>query len=240
MAGGTEGRQWGLGMSLRPPRALTHVLLSLQLLVSRRPGVFLVADLLVLSTSLVAVMFAGGEPRAIWTSLIVMPLLLLGCPILSDVVAAERRSGSLDLALASPGAATLFERRILSGLALLVAQTWLIVLLTWIAAERLFALVPVLAQGLLLCLLMGSATLFWAVRLRTPAAVMLATMATFVVLGKWALTPPIAEVLLPGSFFLPWRESLAWLATSAVLLGASAILYLHARRRLSRPEILLR
>ena len=227
-------------MSLRPPRALAHVLLSLQLLVSRRPGVFLTADILVLLTAFVSVMLGGGAPREIWTSLVVLPILLLGSPILSDVVAVERRSGSLDLALASPGGATIFERRILSGLALMLGQSWLIILLAWMANERLFALVPALTQGLLLCLLLGSATLFWAVRLRTPGAVMLGTVGTFVVLGKWALKPPMPEVLLPGSFFLPWRESLAWLAASAVLLGASAVLYLHARRRLDRPELLLR
>ncbi|HNJ78742.1 MAG TPA: hypothetical protein PKX56_05255, partial [Marmoricola sp.] len=44
---------------------------------------------------------------------------LIGAPVLSDVVDLERRAGSLDLALSSPGADLYFERRLLAFLSLL-------------------------------------------------------------------------------------------------------------------------
>lgn len=222
------------------PGPVLRARFALALLMARRPGVFAVANVLLLFVTLVLAMAAGGEARSAWHMLVVAPLLLLGGAILSDVVAVERRSGSLDLALSSPGARHLFERRLGAGLAVLLGQSWLVILVMWFSWSRGFALVPALGQALVLVGLLGAATLFWAVRLRTPGAVMLASVGTIALLGKWSLVPPMPELAVHGILLPPLAETLDWARGCAVLAAAGVLLYLHARRRLDRPELLLR
>ena len=227
-----------LGAGIRPPRALERQALALHLLVSRRPGVFAVADVLLVVGGFLNVVTGDGTGRDLWTGLIMFTTLVLGIPVMSDVIALERRSGSLDLALSSPGAATVFERRLAPALVLMVGQSWLLLVAAWLGGGRQFAIVPPLVQCVLIALLLGATTLFWAVRVKTAGAVALATAATVLMLSKWTLRPPISEELLPGIFLPPWKELRDWSVAAIVILGAAVVLYLHARRRLARPELM--
>ena len=211
--------------------------LAIELLLGRRPGLYLAADGLILFGALVAVLVGGGRGPDVYNGLVLLPTLLLGLPALSDVVALERRAGSLDLALSSP-APWYFERRVAAAGAFLVAQAWVLLTANWLAGGMPFPLVPPLVQSLLFVVTLGSIALFWAVRVRTPGAVAFATLVTLVALGRWTSSSPFAEE--PRGRLLPPLEDALPLAVPCVVLGlTSTVAWLHARRRLDRPETML-
>ena len=117
-----------------------------------------------------------------------------------------------------------------------------IVLADWLI-EGWFPVLAVLGQVLVTAAFLGTASLFWAVRLRTAGGVWLASTATALALAPWLFFTPIPDRLfalgqydrmLPyGAFGLDWAASVA-------VLGASAVLFFfYARRRLRRPETLI-
>lgn len=226
----------------RARRLLRTVRLSLELLLGRRLLLFAGVDLLVVGGAFMAMLLGDGDaPEAVWAGVVLPPFLLLGLPALSGLVDLERRAGCLDLALTAPAAEGYFLRRVGSVCAVLCAQGWLLMGLDWLYERGSFPLLSVLVQVLLLCLFLGAAALFWAVRLKSGGAVWLASMGTVVALGRWFFFSPIPDrvhgvfnPLLPGL-----EESLPWLASAAVLGAATLILFLYARRRLRRPETMI-
>lgn len=204
--------------------------LSLDLLLQRSLGLCLAVDVLILSGVLVQTL-ASNDPEGFYYAAVI-PLFLLGVPILSDTVALERRAGSLDLALSAPGAARYFERRVATFCAVMALQGTLVLLVARLAVAR-YLLAPALLQLLLTAAVIGAVVLFWAVRLRGPGAVAFASLLTLLALQRWLLANPVRRV--------GWTVDAAadWLGANAVLAGAAAMLYLYARRRLSRPETLL-
>lgn len=204
--------------------------LSLELLLERRAGIYLTVDGLILFGVLVGVL-VGGEPEQFYMAAL-LPCLIVGVPILSDAIALERRAGSLDLALSSPGASYYFERRVLVLCVVMAVQGCLVLLLIRFAIAPFFVL-PVLVQTLVSSSVVGAAVLFWAVRLRGPGAVGSATLMTLGACGPWLLANPIHRG------WMTVDECIDWLKTNLVLGLAAVVLYLYARRRLTRPERLL-
>jgi hypothetical protein len=208
--------------------------LSLELLLERRLITAAVVDVLVLLNALVQALVSNMSAGTTYAAVVIVPCIVLGIPILSNAVALERRAGSLDLLLASQTAHAVFVRRFLSFGALLAAQGWALLIVARLLPGPSFALLPLLAQSLSLCLLVCAIVFFWALRLRDSGPVMFASLVTFLLLGRWTLAIPVADSnTLPAEFLLDWLE------TNAVLLGAALVFYLYARRRLTRPERLV-
>src|SRR5258706_16024081 len=144
--------------------ALVRLRHSITLLTERRILLFIALDALFLYAGLMIGLYGqNGSAADLWLPLIVFPAFVVCVPMLSDTVAVERRSGTLDLALTSPAAAFYFERRGLSVCALLVAQGWLamIVARLWVGK---FAPSGPLPHGIVIAPFLRAATLHWALR----------------------------------------------------------------------------
>lgn len=223
---------------MNAPPALLRIRHSVALLTERRVLLFVCLDALFLFAGvLIGLNSAQGSSPDMWVPLAVLPLLIVGVPMLADSVAVERRSGTLDLALTSPGARFYFERRVLSVCALLVAQAWLAMLLTRLAMNR-FPLSGPLLQSVVVSLFIGAVTLNWAVRLRTAGAVMFATYLTAIVFFPWLFSNPIHP---PESMNGPMTalDLWHWTQNNLVLLSSAGVFYAYARQRLMRPELII-
>ncbi|MEM7354129.1 MAG: hypothetical protein AAF657_25220, partial [Acidobacteriota bacterium] len=105
---------------------------ALDLLLERRWLLYIIGDVFLLFNCM---MFAIGAMSGkdwlakLYPFLIVTPNLLLGLPALASVIAVERRSGSLDLALAVPSTERYFVRRVLPVCGLMLVQNWILLLL---------------------------------------------------------------------------------------------------------------
>ena len=223
---------------MNTPPALLRIRHSVALLTERRALLFVCLDALFLFAGvLIGLNSAQGSSPDMWVPLAVLPVLIVGVPMLADSVAVERRSGTLDLALTSPGARFYFERRVLSVSALLVAQAWLAMLLTRLAMNR-FPLSGPLLQSVVVSLFIGAVTLNWAVRLRTAGAVMFATYLTAIVFAPWLFSNPIHP---PESMNGPMTalDLWHWTQNNLVLLSSAGVFYAYARQRLMRPELII-
>ena len=103
--------------------AAARMLMSLVLLTERRAALFGCVDAFSLLAGLNATFLGGsGSGRDFWLPSFLLPVLLLGVPLMADAVAVERRSGTLDLALTSPGSRFYFERRVGAVVLLMIAR----------------------------------------------------------------------------------------------------------------------
>lgn len=216
--------------------AWTRVRHSVTLLTERRVVLFVVLDGFFLFQGLMIGLYGGrtGGSRDLWFPLFLLPTLAVGVPMLADAVAVERRSGTLDLALTSPGARFYFERRVLSVCALLVAQGALMLLLTRLLMNR-FPFSGPIIQAAAISLFLGAVTLNWAVRLRTAGAVMFATYITALAFYPWLTSNPIHP---PETMNGPMTvaDIWHWSQDNLVFLSSAAVFYAYARQRLMRPE----
>lgn len=231
-------------MNRLPPflRFARRTRLALELLLGRRLLLFVAVDLLVVGAAVLAMLLGeGDEPAAVWSGVVLPPFLLLGLPALAATVDMERRAGCLDLALAAPASEKYFVRRTAAVCTVLWAQGSLLMLVDWLHESAGFPLLSVVVQAAVVSLFLGAASLFWAVRLKTSGAVWLASMATLLVLGRWFFFNPVPDLLFgKHGALLPWGEdAIAWLGSLGVLIPATAILFLYARRRLRRPETMI-
>jgi hypothetical protein len=245
---GTLRAPLSLPPGLRQPaarlrRLLRTTRLSLELLLGRRLLLFAAVDFLAVMAALLSMLLgAGDEPAAVWSGVVLPPFLLLGLPALSGLVEVERRAGCLDLALTAPNAEAYFLRRVASVCGVLCAQGWLLMGIDWLHEGGAgFPLLTVFVQVAILSLFLGAAALFWAVRLKSGGAVWLAAMGTVLAFSRWFFLSPIPDRhhgvfngWLPGP-----EESLSWSGGALVLGAATSILFLYARRRLRRPEMLV-
>lgn len=214
---------------------LLRVRHSVALLTERRAVLYVLLDCMFLFAGFMAGLESSTtNGSAMWLPFFVMPALVVGVPMLADTVAVERRSGTLDLALTSPGARFYFERRVLSICTLIVAQGWIAMLLTRIFMDR-FPLAGPFAQAVSVALFIGAATLNWAVRLRTAGAVMFATYLTALAFSPWLFSNPVHT---PESMNGPMTamQMFEWLQNNLVLITTAAVFYAYARQRLMRPE----
>jgi hypothetical protein len=208
--------------------------LSVALLMERRVGLFATLDGLFLFGGVMMAFTGNGYASAYYLALFLFPLLFLGVPMMADCVAVERRSGTLDLALSSPGADWYFERRMASAASLIVAQGWIAILVARTASEE-FAWGWALAQMVVVTAFLATAVLNWSVRLKTAGGVAFATYATIGGFAPWFFSNPVRP---PNEFGRPMDagDILTWSKNNLVLLGAAVIFYLYAMERLNRPE----
>lgn len=213
--------------------------LSLRLLTDRRAALFISIDALFLFAGLMIGLSGNGTATEFWGPLFLMPLLVVGVPMLADSVAVERRSGTLDLALTSPGARFYFERRVAAVAGIMVLQGWMaigIVRLTMRSEP--FPLSGPFVQAISVAIFIGAVILNWSVRIRTPGAVMFATWATAAAFGPWLFSNPIhPPTTMNGPMTV--RDMIGWVQNNLVLLAAAGTFYLYARQRLARAEALI-
>lgn len=211
---------------------------SFELLLERRLWLFLMADVFIIMISLFDILVGGGEPWAYYRQAVIIPFLLIGLPALSSLLSLERQAGSLDLALAVPSTERYFVRRILPVCLCLVVQGWSILIL---ALEDSGDLLRALIQSLAVALLLGVLALFWAVRLRSSGAVLVASLATTLLLSKWIFYNPMIDKSggPPERLLGVAVPVLDWMWNILVLILATWILFQYARERLRRPETLI-
>ncbi len=210
------------------------------LLLERRFWLYLAGDAYFLFAGLLTAIDSMGREELLdqlYPRIVVAPMLVLGLPAMSGVVALERRAGSLDLALAVPSTESYFRRRIAPICTFLTLQGWIVLALAAGGWDLLRGFYQTAATAAML----GALVLFWAVRLKTSGAVLAASAVTVGLLTPWIFYSPalpLSEGL--GQEFLGIRlELLAWGWKAAVETLAAVILFLYARRRLRRPESML-
>jgi hypothetical protein len=220
------------------PLAL-RIRLSLRLLTERRAALFISIDCLFLFAGVMMGLGGTGSVKEFWAPLFLMPLLVVGVPMLADTVAVERRSGTLDLALTSPGARFYFERRVGAVVAAAVLQGWLAMLLARaLSRSEPFPLSGPLIQTVSAALFIGAVTFNWAVRVRGAGAVIFATYATAAAFAPWLFANPIHP---PTTMNGPMTagDIITWTQNNLVLLAAAATFYLYTRQRLANQEAMI-
>ncbi len=212
-----------------------RILLTLHLLLDRRAVTFVVVDALMLILATTAALLGEGTAGGMYVGVILVPFIAIAIPILADTVSLERRAGSIDLALSSPGGSHYFTRRIGAFCGLMFLQGIVALLFSRFMVEE-FPLVPAVIQLVITCALIGATTLYWSLRLRTAGGVLFASVLTVGALGKWVFSIPVYprwNQVSPIEVLIPWARQ------NVVLLIATGLLYLYARRRLTRPEEIL-
>ena len=181
----------------------------------------------------------SGTVRDFWLPLFLMPLLVVGVPMLADTMAVERRSGTLDLALTSPGARYYFERRVGAVITVAILQGWMAMALVRVTMRsEPFPLSGPFAQTVSVALFIGAVVLNWAVRVRTAGAVIFATYATALAFTPWLFSNPMhPPTTMDGPMTV--GDMIAWSQNNLVLLAAAVTFYLYARQRLARPEAII-
>jgi ABC-type Na+ efflux pump permease subunit len=210
---------------------------SLALLTERRTGVYVVIDATVLFVAVVTGFSGSGTAHEFYPVLFFLPAFAIALPMMADCVAVERRAGTLDLVLTSPGSAHYFERHILSVALLLIAQGWLTLAIPWLLVERFPVSGPAI-QIVVVTLFLSAAALNWAVRMRSAGGAVVLTCLTCIVFAPWFFSNPIRPIDVqhgPMSF----ADYLEFLRRNLILAAAAAVLYAYARRRLARPETLI-
>lgn len=216
---------------------LTRVRHSVALLTERRGLLFIVLDALFIFAGVMMALMGSGSSMAFYFPLFLLPAGVVAVPIIADAVAVERRSGTLDLALTSPGARFYFERRIGAIIVLLVLQGWMGMFLAR-ATHEYFPLSGPMVQIVVVSLFIGAVVLHWAVRLKTAGAVMFATYATALCFLPWLTSNPIhPPTILDGP--MDAGDLIDWTQQNLVLGAAAAIFYFYALQRLSKPEAII-
>ena len=225
---------------------------AFELLLERRIWLFAIADFIVILQGLLTALLGTGRLEQIYTSMVLVPIVLLGVPVLSSSIALERRAGSLDLALASASTERYFLRRTLPVCLFLVVQAWSLLAVAYgVVHEHLIfdylrhkghLVVPVVLHCALVGIMTGAVTLFWASRISSAGGTMVASFATMAILGKWVFLSPFVEGFGPsGTWILgvlpPILLHLVW--NLGVLALTTVLFYLYARERLRRPELML-
>jgi hypothetical protein len=216
-----------------------RIRLSLRLLTERRAALFITIDALFLFSGIFIALAGTGSVTEFWLPMFLMPLLVVGVPMLSDTVAVERRSGTLDLALTSPGARFYFERRVGAVVVAAILQGWFAMILARLMMRtEPFPLSGPLMQTISVALFIGAVTLNWAVRVRGAGAVIFATYATAAAFSPWLVSNPIhPPTTMNGPMTI--GDLVAWSQNNLVLLAAAAIFYLYARQRLAHQEAII-
>jgi hypothetical protein len=216
-----------------------RVRLSLRLLTERRAALFISIDALFLFAGLTIGLNGSGTVRDFWLPLFLMPLLVIGVPMLAETVAVERRSGTLDLALTSPGARFYFERRVGAVIVVAILQGSIaIALVRLLMRSEPFPLSGPFVQVVSSALFIGAVVLNWAVRVRTAGAVIFATYTTALAFSPWLFSNPMhPPTTMNGPMTI--GDLIAFSQNNLVLLAGAAVFFLYARQRLARPEAII-
>jgi hypothetical protein len=216
---------------------LRRTRLSLSLVAERRVLLLVIVDCVFLFIGLMLAFGGTGRASEFYRALFLFPSMILGIPMLSECVALERRSGTLDLALTSPGARFYFERRMLAVVVLMIAQGFAGIIAARLAVEP-FPILPALVQVVIVSIFIAAIALNWAVRLSTSGAVIFATAATCLIFMPWLIRNPI---IAPAATGHPLNaDDLAEvIKANLVFVGATTIFYLYALQRLMKPEAII-
>lgn len=210
---------------------------SISLLTERRLPMYAALDGLFLFLGITLAFGGASDAKGFYPSNVLLPLLLIVVPMTAEAVAVERRSGTLDLALTSPAARFYFERRIGAVAALMIVQSWLIVIVPWLIVEK-FPLSAPFVQIPIVVLFVCAVVLNWAVRLKTAGAVSFATYITVAAFGPWVFSNPIRP-LGPSTGRMTLPDYIDFAQQNLVLAAGALIFYLYARQRLARPEAII-
>lgn len=214
--------------------------LGLQVQAGGRTTLLAVVDGFLLIQGVFAALLWGGRAADFYRLTALVPVVLLGPLVLSDLIAVEKRSGSLDLTLTLGSRDVTFLMRTSSIAALMWMQAGLVMAAVWLIGS-----VPVRLFGSLLQLaavsgLIAATALFWSLHLRGAGATWLATVATLAALGKWTFSNPTSS-LTGGPVSSTWLGPVGGvLGTAAVEVGITLLLVAYATRRLHRAEAILR
>ena len=218
---------------------MVRVRLSLRLLTERRAALFISIDALFLFAGLMIGLGGSGTVTDFWLPLFLMPMLVVGVPMLAETMVVERRSGTLDLALTSPGARFYFERRVGAVITVAILQGWMAMVLVRVTMRsEPFPLSGPFVQTVSVALFIGAVVLNWAVRVRTAGAVIFATYATMLAFAPWLFSNPMhPPTTMDGPMTV--GDMIAWCQNNLVLLAAAVTFYLYARQRLGHPEAII-
>ncbi|MCM2315864.1 MAG: hypothetical protein NDJ92_12025 [Thermoanaerobaculia bacterium] len=205
--------------------------MSVNLMLERRAWKFVIIDALVVLQA--AIVAFAGEGEEFFGPSVLLPLVILGVPIMADAIALERRAGTLDLALSSPGSRIYFERRVFGFCAAMLVQAILIVVTFRFVLK--FHLLPPLVASVASCAFLGALVLFWSTRLTSTGGVTFATYLSCFGISPWLFANPVYrwdDISGP----ITALEAFAFARQTAVIALTTVVLYLYAARRLSRPE----
>jgi hypothetical protein len=213
--------------------------MSLALLTERRAALFASIDAFFLLAGVNATFLGGsGSGRDFWIPSFLLPILVLGVPLMADAVAVERRSGTLDLALTSPGVRFYFERRVGAVAVLMVAQGWFVILLARVITQP-FPLSSALIQVVIVVAFLTAATLNWTLRLKSAVGVVFATYGTCLAFLPWLFSIPIYPPTQMPEGRMTLGDFIDYAQQNLVLAVAAAVFYLYAQQRLARPESII-
>jgi ABC-type multidrug transport system ATPase subunit len=214
--------------------AVRFARLSAELLVGRKAAVLLVGDGLLCFLFLILIL-TGGEPSDLHFITLV-PLLVVGIPVMADAVGVERRSGTLDLALCAPAGPLYFFVRVSTVCVLFGLQGTVLLLSASMGIQR-FHVFPAIAQCWLAAAVSGAVALAWATVLTRTGPALLASLLTVAAIGKWFLFSPVFGDAVPafGRDGWLWR----WLPSLTILTLVAVAAIWIAWRRLHQPELLV-
>lgn len=219
--------------------AVTRARVSLALLTERRVAMYLTVDGFFLFAGLLLSFSGNGSVRDYWLPMFLLPSIFLAVPIMADAVAVERRSGTLDLALTSPGARLYFERRVAAVAVLMIAQGWLVLFLARLLNSAYFPLSGPLVQVVVVTIFITAVTLNWTLRLKSAGAVIFTTFGTLLAFAPWVFSNPIHPPAEMPNGTMKLEDIVDYLQQNLVLGCAAIVLYLYALQRLSRPESII-
>src|SRR5213075_1536665 len=170
--------------------AIRRVRIALVLLTERRALLYVLIDTALILAAVGEGFTANGKADEFYIVLYILPLFLLAVPMMSEAVAMERRAGTLDLALTSPGATFHFERRIAAIALLATLQGWITLAIPWLLVEH-FPLTGPMLQMAIVATFTAAVALNWAVRLRSAGAAAFMTYVTCFAFKPWFFSNPI-------------------------------------------------
>jgi ABC-2 type transport system ATP-binding protein len=218
----------------RATAAALRTTLALTMLFGRGVVLWLVADGL-LCFLFIILTLTGEAPDGLF-GLVLCPMYAIGVPILSTVVAAERRDGTLILALVSPAPVAYFFLRA-AAIGTFFALQGSILLGFASRGIHSFHLLPAVAYTWVLSGATVSIVVGWAVTLRSPIAVSVASALTVALLAPLTFFDPIFRsewnAWDAGGWCVPWLSRMGALAA----VGAATVIIVV--RRLRMPERLL-
>ncbi len=213
---------------------MNRISTSFALLTEHRAGIYIFVDASILFAAVVTGFSGGGAAPSFYPVLFFLPAFAIALPMMADCVAVERRAGTIDLVLTSPGSAYYFERHVLSVALPLIAQGWLTLAIPWLLVER-FPLSGPAIQIVVVSVFLSAAALNWAVRVRSAGGALVLTCLTCVVFAPWFFSNPIRPLDAQHGPML-FADYLDFIRRNLILAAAAAVLYAYARRRLANPE----
>ncbi len=225
----------------RIPAVLARIRVDLEVQLSGRASLVLLADVGLVLWSVFAVMTGGAFPQLVYRLSALLPVVLLLPAAASSSLALEREAGNLELVLALPSPLQLFSERIGWLVLGVVAQGAALMFASWWIAGRRFPLLPALLHLVAAAVCAGATTLAWAATIPSPPVVFVASLLSLLALNHWLLYVPIPDSAehLPRALLPDLESTLDVLGVSGFLLVLTVLLLAHVRRRLKEPMGLL-